>query len=186
MSQLEGRVKPIVEALLGSGSVFMDSRQQAILGTWAVKNAMIFEALRLDPPWFYLVAERKIFKETLQLPVQTFIWIAKCVEHNGFYCSLHDLTGIADESTNPISSCLTTMAFGALAIQVLSVRSQEAIAQHSQVISKLQSRSELWDQVALYIWPIQQTQISWPPANGLFGEVGLQAFSERWKSGQTV
>jgi len=45
MSQLEEQVKSVVEALLGPKSAFIDSQQQATLGVWSVKNAMVFEAL---------------------------------------------------------------------------------------------------------------------------------------------
>jgi hypothetical protein len=180
MSQLEGKVKPVVKALLGPKSAFIDSQQQATLGVWSVKNAMVFEALRHDQPWFYLSTERKTLKETLQPPVKTFVWIAKCVNHDGPYCEGSDITGIADESTIPINCYLTTMAFKALAIQVLSFRLQQSIVQYSQVISRL--RPGPWDQATLCIWPTKQAQISWPPSFGLCGEAGLQAFRERWKS----
>jgi len=94
----------------------------------------------------------------------------------------HDLTGIAVESTNPVSAYVTTMTFGALAIQVLSGRLHEPNMQYSQIISNLHSGP--WDQVTLSIWPTQHEPIVWPPSIGLSGEAGLQAFHERWKSSQ--
>jgi hypothetical protein len=147
MSQLEGHVKPIVEALLSPKSTLIDSQQQASLGVWSVKNAMVFEALRDDRPRFYLSTERITLKETLQPPEKTFVWIAKCIENINLSCEGHNLTGIVVESTSPVSAYVTTMAFGALAIQVLSVRLLESIRQYSQVISNL--RSGPWDQVTL-------------------------------------
>jgi len=182
MSQLEGQVKPVVEALLSPESTLIDSQQQASLGVWSVKNAMVFEALRDDRPWFYLSSERKTLKATLQPPMKTFVWIAKCVDNNNLSCEGHDLTGIAVESTNPVSAYVTTMTFGALAIQVFSVRLQESNMQYNQVISNL--RSGPWDQVTLSIWPTQHEPIVWPPSIGLSGEAGLQAYHERWKSSQ--
>jgi hypothetical protein len=182
MSQLEGQVKPVVEALLSPESTLIDSQKQASLGVWSVKNAMVFEALRDDRSWFYLSTERRTLKETLTPPVKTFVWIAKCVENNNLSCEGHNLTGIAIESSNPVSAYVTTMTFGALAIQVLSVRLQESNMQYSQVISNL--RSGPWDQATLSIWPTIHKSIKWPPSIGLSGEAGLQAFTDRWKSSQ--
>lgn len=182
MSQLEGQVKPFVEELLKPKSTLIDTQQQASLGVWSVKNAMVFEALRDDQPWFYLSSERKTLKETLQPPMETFVWIAKCVDNNNLSCEGHDLSGIAVESANPVSAYVTTMTFGTLAIQVLSVRLHEPNMHYSQVISNL--RSGPWDQVTLSIWPTQHEPIVWPPSIGLSGEAGLQAFYSRWKPGQ--
>jgi hypothetical protein len=182
MNQLEGHVKPIVEALLSPKSTLIVSQQQASLGVWSVKNAMVFEALRDDRSWFYLSTERKTLKETLQPPVKTFVWIAKCVENNNLSCEGHNLTGIAIESSNPVSAYVTTMTFGALAIQVLNVRLRDSITQQRIIIPN--PRTGPWNQATLYIWPPQQAQISWPPSIGLSGEASLQAFNERWKASQ--
>ncbi len=181
MSQLEDRAKPIVEALFSQEPIVMDSNYQAILGAWSVKNAMVFEALQLHHSWYFLATERTALKETLQPPTRTSVWIAKCVEHQGAYCSASDLAGITDVSIGQVNGYVTTMGFGPLAIQVLNTRLAESITPNAKVITN--PRPGPWDQATLRIWPVQQAHISWPPSIGLSGEIGLQTLSERWNPG---
>ena len=181
MSQLEQQVKPIVEAIFSQESVLINSRQQAILGAWAVKNAMVLEALRPAQPWFYLPSERISLKETLYPPAQTYAWIAKCVEYNGSYSIASNLAGIANELTSQVSGYVTTMGFGPLALQVLSMRLPESVPQNATVTASVQPGP--WDQSTLCIWPSQQISQKWPPLFGLSGKIGMQALSERWMPG---
>jgi len=180
MSQLENLVKPIVEVLFSEEPVTLNSRNQITLAAWSFKNAMVYEALRYHHSWYYLALERKALKENLQPPERTSIWIVKCVEHQGAYCLTKDLTGIADRSIGQVNGYATTMGFGPLAIQVLSIRPPESIELEANVFTKLQPVP--WNRATLCIWPVQQANISWPPSIGLLGETGLQTLSERWKS----
>jgi hypothetical protein len=180
MSQLEDQVKPVVEALLGPKSVFINSQQQSLLAIWSVKNAMVFEALRSDQSWFYSAKERENLRIAFQPPDQTYVWLAKVIEFDGPFTSSSNLGGIIKESTNPVSGYVTTMAFGNMAIQVLNIRLLTSDMQYSNLI--FQQSPGPWDQTSLPIWPNQQTQLSWPPTIGLSGEFGLQVFSKRFKT----
>lgn len=178
MSQLENRVKPIVEALFSEEPVTLDSGDQTALTVWSVKNAMIFEALRHNRPWFFVESERRALGETLQVTPRTSVWIAKCVGHGGAFCSASDLKGIAGVSANQVEVYITTMGFGPLAIQVLSGRLPEVVAPNPSMTAD--QRPGPWDRVTLRIWPVQQERVVWPASIGLSGEVGLEAFSKRW------
>jgi hypothetical protein len=47
MSDLENRMKPVFDLLLGNVPVTIDQSAQTTVSAWAVKNAMVFEALRV-------------------------------------------------------------------------------------------------------------------------------------------
>jgi len=178
MSQLENRVKPIVEGLFGEEPVALDRSDQTTLAAWAGKNAMVFEALRLKASWFFTNSERRTLRESLRLPSWTSIWIAKCAGQVGAYCSASDLSGVAEVSSAQVKAYVTTMAFGPLAIQLLSSKLPSSIPQSTTVTADL--RPGPWDKVTLQIWPIQSERVAWPALMGLSGEIGLDTFSKRW------
>jgi hypothetical protein len=179
MSQLENRVKPIVEGLLSDIRMTFDSSDQTSLAMWAVKNAMVFEALRpAETPWFFTNSERKVLRESQQLPPLTSVWIAKCVEFAGPYTFACDLAGDAEISGDPVRTFVITMGFGSLAIQVLVGKLTSSIPQRSTITGDL--RPGPWDQVTIQIWPVQSERVSWPASMGLSGERGLDRFSQRW------
>lgn len=178
MSQLEDRVKPIVEGLFDEESVVLDSSAQMALAAWAGKNAMVYEVLRSEASWFFTNLERKAMRESLQLPPVSSVWIAKCVEHAGVYCKASDLGGFAEVSKDQVKTYVTTMSFGPLAIQVISSKVPSSISSGTDVMANV--RLGPWSQVTLQIWPIQSEQITWPASMGLSSEFGLETFSERW------
>jgi hypothetical protein len=51
MSELEFRAKPVIEPLLDDVPHVLAAGHQRTLAVWAVKSAMVFEALRLNQPW---------------------------------------------------------------------------------------------------------------------------------------
>jgi len=179
MSRLEVRVKPIVEDLLGDRSVTLNRDGQTSVVVWAVKNAMVFEALRQqEVPWFFTYSERKALRDSLRLPLQTSVWIAKCVDQVGPYCSASDLGSVAEISGDQVRAYVTTMGFGSLAIQVLNGKLSGSIPQGSVITGDF--RPGPWDQVTIQIWPVQSERVAWPALIGLSGELGLDTFSQRW------
>jgi hypothetical protein len=178
MSDLENRVKPIVEGLFGGELVTLDRSDQATLAAWAGKNAMVYEALRLEASWFFANSERQAMRESRQLPLRTSVWIAKCIEQASIFCSASDLGGVAKVSNGQVKAYVTTMGFGPLAIQVLSVKLPSSIPLNMPITADL--RPGPWDQVAIQIWPIQAELVAWPASMGLSGELGLNTFSKRW------
>jgi hypothetical protein len=178
MSQLENRVKPLVEALFNEKSVTLDSSDQTALAAWSVKNAMVFEALGLDRSWFFVETERKALREALRPAPRTSVWIAKCVDHGGVFCSASDLGGVAGVSVDQVKVYVTTMGFGPLAIQVLSGNLPDAIAPSTTITADL--RPGPWNRVTLRIWPAQRESVVWPASVGLSGGLGLETLSKRW------
>jgi hypothetical protein len=178
MSQLENHVKPIVEGLFGDRPVVLDHNDQTTLVAWACKNAMVWEAVCGDKTWFFEQSERWALHESLQLPPVSSVWIAKCVEHRGAYCKASNLTGMVVGSQDQVKAYVTTMGFGPLSIQILSSRLPDTVRKVTNVIEDCKPGP--WAQMTFQIWPIQSEQIAWPASIGLWGELGLDAFSERW------
>jgi hypothetical protein len=178
MSQLENRVKPVVEALFSEESLGLDSDNQTVLAAWSLKNAMVFEALRHNRSWFFVESERKALRDTLEPGPRSSVWIAKCVGHKGVFSSASDLKGVVEVSADQVKVYVTTMGFGPLAIQVLSGKLPDTVALSTNITADL--RPGPWDRITLRIWPVQQERVVWPAFVGLLGEVGLVTFSKRW------
>lgn len=178
MSELENRAKPVVEMLLSDSPVTVDSDAQKVLSVWATKNAMVFEALRLKPVWAFTAQERGRLRESSELPARTTVWIAKCVDPPGPYCSASDLSGIVDASQAQMRAYVTTMVFGPLAIQVLRLTVPPGVPLSTTVTADV--RPGPWESVALRVSPSRPVVIQWPPFVGLSGAAGVDAFSERW------
>jgi hypothetical protein len=178
MSKLEVQVIPIVEKLFNDNSITLDSKAQEALSSWGVKNSMVFEALRLNEPWFYTSEERLALKDNVQLPMRTYVWLARCVEHNGAICMATNLSGITAAPMGKATGYVTTMGFGTLAIQVLSVRLAKWVSPNAEM--KLRMKGGTWDDATVSIWPVQEPMITWPPSLGISGEAGIQAFNDRW------
>jgi hypothetical protein len=73
MSDLENRAKPTVERLFSESPIALTSEDQRAMSSWATKNAMVFEALRLQPSWSFTAQERKRLRESSQLPERTTV-----------------------------------------------------------------------------------------------------------------
>jgi hypothetical protein len=178
MSDLETHTKPILGALITQKTVILNYDQQTLLATWCVKTAMVHETSRQCQPFFYTKPERIALKESLQLPCQTYVWLAKCVKHQGIFIVAKDLGGRIEESAKLVSGYVTTMGFGPIAIQILSIKIPLESESNSGIV--LQQRSGEWNDTLLPIWPIRQEKICWPALMGLDSLLGLQYFSERW------
>lgn len=178
MSKLENRVKPIVLRLLDNAGTKLTVQEQTALAAWSVKNAMVFEALRIEPPWFFSTGERSAFRESLSPPARTNVWIAKCVEQAGVYSWAWNLSGTVEGSSSRMEAYVTTMGFGALAIQVLGGKLPESIPLATTVT--VEQALGPWDDAIVRVRPGPQQVIKWPPPIGLRGELGLEPLGERW------
>jgi len=179
MSELESRAKPVIEPLLDDAPHVLAADHQRTLAVWAVKSAMVFEALRLNHPWVFTHEERTQLRESSTLPPRTKVWIAKCINLTGPCCAASDLFNKAPASTDQERAYVTTMAFGPLAIQVLNFRLPYIVPDSVDITTAL--RPGPWDSVAAQVWPHLQPLVSWPATMGLGGEAGFSAFCDRWK-----
>jgi hypothetical protein len=178
MSRLEDQVKPILEPIFNHETILISSQQQSILSAWAVKTAMVLEAIYSSKFWFYLPVERRFLMETLHPPALTYVWIAKCINPTGCYSKASKLTGRTNDLTSNDTGYCSTIGFGPLALQVLSMRLLDSTPAESAIIPT--SQDERWSQATICVWPIQMAKQRWPPSLGLSGEFGLDELMKRW------
>jgi hypothetical protein len=175
MSRLEDEAKPVFESVLDDKLKDLDASAQSTLARWAVKTAMVLEAVDSNRYWFYSEDERQLMRVELALPPRTSVWIAKCVDQPNVYTAAKDLrTTPGDDGVHAFA---TTMAFGTLALQVVSIRTPAAIPENIAVTYDV--REGPWHQTLVQVWPTSQNSQRWPPCYGLAGELGLDALTER-------
>jgi hypothetical protein len=177
MSALENRVRPIVLGLIDGSTKRVHTSAHSVLAFWAVKNAMVFESLYPDRPRFYLQSERDEGRESHRIPCRTTVWLAHVEASPGAMCSARDHRGLVPTGAGDCHAYSTTMAFGPLALQVISCRVPPA----SPVVTADLTDGP-WDDLAIPLWPPRDGVRRWPPKYGLNGEHGLEWFDERLRA----
>lgn len=177
MSRLEGEIKPIIDSILDEQLKDFDVSSQARLSVWAIKTAMALESLYPDREYFYSESERQNMRTVSAIPARTSIWIAKCVDQPNIYSAAKELRTAPGD--NEVKAYVTTMAFGTLALQVVSLRTAANLPPTIPIT--YDSREGLWKKCLLQVWPLNEYSYSqqWPPSYGLEGELGLEALTNR-------
>jgi hypothetical protein len=175
MSRLEEQAKPVLESILDDKLKAVDTLLQAVVARWAVKTVMVLEAVDSSRSCFYSEDERSLMRTTQSIPKRTSVWIAMCVDHRDIYSAAKDLrTSRGDDG---IRAFATTMAFGPLAVQVVSIKTPAEIA--STVAVTYEVSDGPWDRTLVQVWPSSANPLVWPPEYGLAQELGLEALTER-------
>jgi hypothetical protein len=175
MSKLENEMKPIVDSILDEQFRALDVSSQAVIAVWAIKTAMALEALYLERGFFYSENERQNMRAVSAIPERTSIWIGKCVNQPNIYSAGKDLR--TAPGGKEVKAFVTTMAFGSLALQVVSIRITANLPKEMQVT--YDTREGPWDKILLRVWPLIPYSQQWPPSYGLDGDWGLEALTER-------
>jgi hypothetical protein len=127
MSLLETRAKPYVLAMFRDVTIPLDGEAQSTISAWIMKTAMVCEFPSPERAW-YSDADRHVFRDTLQLPDGTAVWLGRCNE-----------TGWSSTITRMVTfgpgwpfteGAVATFAFDHLVFQVLNVRMQEGHTAH--------------------------------------------------------
>lgn len=176
MSRLENEVKPVIEAILDDRMNLINSSSQAHIAVWAVKTAMVLEALYPDREWFYTSDQRRGLRILSAIPERTSIWIAKCVDQPNIYSAAKDMRTAPGK--NEVHAYVTTMAFGSLAIQVMTMRAHTNLSKGTKIIYDVNEGPR--EEVLMQVWPIMPNLQQWPPSQGLAGELGLDALTNRF------
>jgi hypothetical protein len=174
MSQLEGQVKPVIESILDDQVKAVDVSSQAIIAVWAVKTAMTLEALDSHRKRFYTNDQQRELMVSA-IPERTSVWIAKCVNQRNIYSAAKDLWTTPGQ--NETHAYATTMAFGSLAIQVVSIRPHMNLSRGTAITYDVSEGP--WDKVLVQVWPLVPRPQQWPPSQGLAGEWGLETLTNR-------
>lgn len=72
-------------------------------------------------------------------------------------------------------ACLTTLVFGHVVLQVVSLRSLR-----SECHPALKPVAGPWEDCAVAIWPAQDRRVDWPPKLTLDRDVAFHTFRRRW------
>jgi hypothetical protein len=177
MSQLERRAKPIIERLLVHGGTLLEPPDQATLSAWAMKGAMVFEALRDRLAPFYSDSERSAFRQSLVLTPNTVVWLATCVDLPGLYAFASDHADTPDHSPAGTRVFVTTMGFGHVALQTATVKVAAPMPTLTPDVVPLLDGP--WREATLRVSE-SDVPLNWPPKVPLEGLSGLQAFARRW------
>lgn len=174
MSGLENQAKPIIESILDGKTNELDVAAQEILAVWAVKTAMVLEAV--NPEWrFYSVEERHRLRTARSLPARTEVFLAKCVNQPDIYSAAKDhRTGSGNEGARAFA---VTMAFGSLAFQIVTVRTPPGVPEYVRATYEVSDGP--WDQVLIQVWPTSTEKRIWAAKMGLDSDAGLNALTER-------
>lgn len=178
MSDLENYSKPWIEPLVRGESTTLDERAQLGVVAWATKTAMVIEhALGLpDAEIYWSPQERASFRMMPHRPPgdpgdATNVRLAAYSGSRlaAANAGVTELGGVV--SRKPVSiGTRATLVLGKLVLQVESHRWKTAAG-----------RPGWWSGPqfgirAVFIWPIRQQTINWPPAEPL-GDEALDAFS---------
>ena len=82
--------------------------------------------------------------------------------------------------SDDITGVSTTMVFGHVALQVLTIRVPSFVTARTEVTANV--RAAPWSDLTLRIWPTQPTSLVWPPRTGLNGEAGINLFADRFST----
>jgi len=159
LSRLEGRVKPILPALIYGKKLGLLPEAQATLATWATKTVMVATQRR---PNDALVpqAERTWLMDNLAPPKNWFVWFA--AYHGGAWSNLRMLTHAATleassvvEENSPADYVINSVfGMGHVVFCVVNTSSPGVMAR----CTGLESKEGLFQ-----LWPPHARSIPWPP-----------------------
>lgn len=175
MSNLENEAKPVLESILDEKLKDIDASAQTKLARWAVKTAMVLESIDSDRTWFYSDCERQLMRAEQSLPPRTSVWIAKCINQPNIYSAARDLR--TTPNSDRVYAYVTTMAFGSLAFQIVSIKAPAAIPENITLTYDVTEGP--WEQTLVQVWPTTQKSVGWPPHYGLNSEFGLDWLTKR-------
>jgi len=178
MSELENLSKPFLQPLLMGERSLLDTAAQATLALWAVKTAMVLEALDAHDRHGYTMAERERLRSISEIPWRTSVWLAASVDPALFLSTKNRHLGVAN--VTGISGVSITIALAHAVVQVLRIKVPDDVGPHTIVTTSVKQGP--WDRATVQIRPTRTALINWPPPMGLNGEDGLNFLAERFST----
>ncbi|HEY4934600.1 MAG TPA: hypothetical protein VII23_23790 [Terriglobales bacterium] len=189
MHRLEDETIPIMGPMLSEQSSFLDVVSQRTIAAWALKTAMVLDstAIAKHRPLFYSRAERISLRESLRIPLRTFVWLGHSLDF-GLACS-----SIATHLTilspfHPYSlkestlGQVSTFLVCNLAIQVMTVH---VPAEYSDGAIDISPPEGPWGDLLVSVWPPSRLSY-WPPPlafDSSISTLDLRTLTNRWKMG---
>lgn len=178
MSQLEAQAKPYFQPLLRGQPRVLDMIAKTTITLWIVKTAMVLEALDDEEKRIYTPEQCEQLRTHSTIPWRSSVWLAKSAAGTLFMSTKNrHLNGSGLEGPSGASF---TMAFAYAVTQVLTIRLPEDVGPTTRITTNV--RVGPWPQNSVQIWPIQTSEINWPPPTCIDGEDGLNTFSERFST----
>jgi hypothetical protein len=180
MEGVEASVRPFLEPMIsGKKATVLSAGQQHSFAAWAQNRALVADLLHTPDQRFFRADERTLFKDTLQITLPTFVWLAA-------YQSTTALGLVVDYPVNfefpqgsdrrSIHLYCVTFAIGHVAFQVVSVRPS------SDAVRPELWRPAAWGESTLLISPSEVDALMWPPSVTI-GDALMDAFIQRWRRG---
>jgi hypothetical protein len=176
MSDLENEVKPLLVPMMDGQSVRFQLPAQALITIWALKTAMVLEAIDAEHMRVYDRGECAALRTFNAVPYRTSVWIATSGDPGCLFSTKRRHLDSATAET--ITGISTTIGLGHFVIQVFTIRVPDSVQPTSGVTAY--ARPGPWNEVTEQIWPTQGGAVIWPSTMGLDGEAGLDALAERF------
>lgn len=122
MSSLEDAIRALLGGMVLDIAVSLDSSQQLLLGTWAVKTAFMVESMRGGShPRFYTEDDRQAFRLNKTIPNGTYVYLGRSIEA-GRYANDQGMQFNAAPEGTQIPANSTTIVAGHVVFQVFTLR----------------------------------------------------------------
>lgn len=174
MSALESDIKGFLAPMISDPSLrtVLSSDQQTLLATWAAKSAMVLEHASPRAKKIYTFDQRNYLKENCRPPSGIAVCVAR---YNGTRRLHSTLKNLRAETAERVQTA--TVAVDNVIVHVTT--GPWPTDRPHRVISGEQRR---WDPYVVDIWPIQQQEVAWPPAQRVTDQ-DLYAFADRFERG---
>lgn len=189
MSNLEAACIPVIGNLMQNISLPLDTSQQTLLVTWAVKTAMVLDSTNTrERTAFYSKSEGEQLRMTSAIPANTRVWIGRSAL-NGLHADGTDVGIMAPGGTSRVAvGNASTFIVGHLALQVFTVH---PLPEHKDkyaesVFNDVPPRPGPWSDLLVQIWPANGRIVTWPPPQTFTGtgtryHIGQLLY--RWRMG---
>jgi hypothetical protein len=174
MSRLESAAKPILIPLMKGIATDLTPDQQKVISAWLLKTCIMVEVYDATNPDYFEARDRKALKESLAIPEQTSIFLARYV--GAHEIRIHEMP--VDLAFGPLENAAwsygysATLAIKQLAFQIFSFRAPENLRLSAIEIP------QLWSEATIQAWPIGGN-VRWPP-NLAMDDKAFDHFANRW------
>lgn len=181
MSKLEGACKPLLGCLIRGLHVPLDHAQQSQVANWAIKTAMMQDAVR-PKTMFYRKEECENFRRALATPERTLVWLGRYFGNALSLDGVDVRIDLSEEVTGVAKGTATTIVVGHVALQVLSFH---VVPEHSHRAIDVTPRTKDWENFLFRILP-SSSPFTWPPRREFTdsGPSSIVHLMNRWRIGK--
>lgn len=176
MSDLEASSKGALQEMMRGERTPINSMRASLIATWAMKSAMVWDAVRANQQRFYTPLECAYVREHRLPPSGVYVWVG-CMEP-AILKYTHGRTMWTSGRASLLEGAATTFVFGHLIIQVLLVRKTDGDGQSRYPYSEHNFRGA--PRCLAEIWPGDGTTVVWPPPQSVTALDELEALACRF------